>query len=60
MKVPEHIIGRLQRAPDKVRECVHLAAELVSTFKEGGYRGVCLSTLGWEDKLGDILDAAGI
>jgi 5,10-methylenetetrahydrofolate reductase len=59
-KVPEHITGRVQRAPDKVRECVRLAAELVSTFKEEGYRGVCLSTLGWEEKLGDILDEAGI
>ena len=60
MKVPDGITGRVQKAPDKVRECVQVAAEIVRSVREEGYRGVCLSTLGWEDKLGDILDEAGI
>lgn len=58
MKVPENITDRVQRAPDKVRECVQVAAELVRSLKKEGYQGVCLSTLGWEDRLGDILDEA--
>jgi hypothetical protein len=37
-----------------------VAAELVVALKEEGYAGVCLSTLGWEDKLGPILDEAGL
>jgi len=60
MKVPDSITGRVQKAPDKVRECVQVAAEIVRSVREEGYREVCLSTLGWEDKLGDILDEAGI
>jgi len=60
VKVPEGITSRIQGAPDKARESVQVAAELTRTLKEEGYRGVCLSTLGWEDKLGDILDEAGL
>ena len=60
VKVPESIITRIQKAPDKVRECIQVAAELVVALKEEGYRGVCLSTLGWEDKLGEILNEAGL
>jgi len=59
MKIPEVFINRIQKAPDRVRECVQIAAELVSAFKEKGFRGVNLSTIGWEDKLPSILAAAG-
>jgi len=60
MKVPESITSRIQKAPDKVRECIRVAAELVVALKEEGYRGVCLSTIEWEDKLGEILDEAAL
>ncbi len=55
--LPPAIIDRIQRAPDKVRECVRLAVELVSSLKAEGFKAVMLSTLGWEHKLPDIVEA---
>ena len=60
MNIPEVFIDRIQKSPDRVRECVHLAAELVAALKDRGASGVHLATLGWEDKLPSILDAAGV
>jgi 5,10-methylenetetrahydrofolate reductase len=60
MKVPEDFIDRIQKAPDRVRECVQIAGEMVAAFKAQGYPGVNISTIGWEDKLPGILAAAGI
>ncbi|MGB8990896.1 MAG: methylenetetrahydrofolate reductase [Desulfobaccales bacterium] len=59
MKIPEDSINRIQKAPDRVRECVQIAAELISAFKDEGFPGVLISTIGWEDKLPSILAAAG-
>ncbi|MBI4642353.1 MAG: methylenetetrahydrofolate reductase [Deltaproteobacteria bacterium] len=60
MKIPEEFINRIQKAPERVRECVQIAGELVSAFKAQGCPGVNISTIGWEDKLPGILAAAGI
>jgi len=60
MKIPEEFIDRIQKAPDRVRECVQIAGELVSSFKIQGCPGVNISTIGWEDKLPSILAAAGV
>jgi len=60
MKIPEVFIDRIQNAPDRVRECVQIAGELVAAFKAQGYPGVNISTIGWEDKLPGILAAAGV
>ena len=59
MKIPEDFINRIQKAPDRVRECVQIAAELISAFKDEGFPGVLISTIGWEDKLPSMLAAAG-
>ena len=59
VSIPEDLITRIQKAPERVRECVQIAAEMAASLKKNGYRGVHLSTLGWEDKLPAILDAAG-
>jgi methylenetetrahydrofolate reductase (NADPH) len=59
MKIPEDFINRIHKAPDRVRECVQIAAELVSAFKDEGFPGVLISTIGWEDKLPSMLAAAG-
>jgi 5,10-methylenetetrahydrofolate reductase len=58
--IPEYIIRRIQNAPDRVRECVQIAAELVTAFQKQGMSGVNLSTIGWEDRLGAILGIAGM
>jgi len=58
MKIPEEFITRIQKAPDRVRECVQIAAELVTVIRGKGFPGVLLATIGWEDKLPAILAAA--
>jgi methylenetetrahydrofolate reductase (NADPH) len=55
--IPPEIIERIQRSPEKVRECVRVAIDLVSRLKAEGFRGVMISTLGWEHKLPDIVEA---
>ena len=54
--VPEWLIERLRKSPDKVHECIQIAAELVATLKQEGFDGVLLATLGWEHKLAEILE----
>ena len=59
-KIPEEFITRIQKASDRVRECVQIAAEIIGTLKAKGFNGVNISTIGWEDKLPAILAAAGL
>jgi methylenetetrahydrofolate reductase (NADPH) len=59
VSIPADFINRIQNAPDRIRECVQIAAELVQKFRDQGASGVNLSTIGWEDKLPAILDVAG-
>jgi methylenetetrahydrofolate reductase (NADPH) len=54
--IPAALIERIRKAPDKVRECIQIAAELVTTLKREGFDGVLLATLGWEHKLPEILE----
>lgn len=54
--IPEPIMDRLAAAPDKVRECVLIAAEIIREVKERGFGGVYLVTLGWEHRLPDIVE----
>ena len=59
-KIPEAFIIRIQQASDRVRECVQIAGEIITTLKAKGFSGVNLSTIGWEDQLPAILAAAGL
>jgi 5,10-methylenetetrahydrofolate reductase len=54
--IPETLISRIQGAPDKVRECILIAAEMVARLKDEGFSGACISTIGWEERLPDILE----
>ena len=54
--IPDEIITRIQKAPDKVRECVTLAAETLRNIKESGFGGAVISTIGWENKIPEILE----
>lgn len=54
--IPDSVIDRIQKAPDRVRECVKIASETVSTLKKEGFAGALVSTLGWENKLSEILE----
>ena len=54
--IPDSLIARIQNAPDKVRECIQIAAEMIAALRSEGFSGVSVSTIGWEDKLPDILE----
>jgi len=58
--VPGALIDRIQKAPDKVRECIRVATEMISTLKEEGFKGVLISTMGWENRLPEVLGGFGI
>jgi len=60
IKIPPETIRRLQNAPERVRECVQIAAELIAALKAKQVSGVNIATIGWEDKLPQILSAAGV
>ena len=57
--LPDSMIKRIQGAPDKVQECLRIASEAVTLVRREGYSGVMLSTMGWEDKLSDVLNHTG-
>ena len=54
--MPDDLIKRIQKAPDKVRECTLIAAETVRALKREGFSGVMIATIGWEHKLPEILE----
>jgi 5,10-methylenetetrahydrofolate reductase len=58
ISIPAEMISSIQKAPDKPRRCIQLAAELIREIKNMGMAGVMISTVGWEDKLPQILDEA--
>jgi methylenetetrahydrofolate reductase (NADPH) len=58
ISIPSEMIRRIQKAPDKTEECISVAAESIRQIKEMGMAGVLISTVGWEDKLSRVLDAA--
>ncbi|MFO7461248.1 MAG: methylenetetrahydrofolate reductase [Desulfatiglandales bacterium] len=60
ISVPAEMIRDIQKAPDKVQECIRIAANIVARLKEMGMAGVLISTAGWEDKLPKVLNEAKI
>jgi len=58
ISIPQETITRIQKASDKVKECVLIAAETIARIKDMGMAGVLISTVGWEDKLPWVLDEA--
>jgi len=53
--IPDALLDRLQKARDKRRESVLIAAETITALKQEGFAGALVATLGWEHKLPDIL-----
>jgi len=60
ISIPPETIQSIQKAPDKIRRCVQIAGETLKQLKQMGVTGVSVSTLGWEDKLPQILDEARV
>jgi 5,10-methylenetetrahydrofolate reductase len=59
ISIPAGTIRGIQKAPDKPRECVRVAAETVRHLRELGLAGTLISTMGWEDRLPRLLDQVG-
>ncbi len=58
ISIPPDITRGIQKAPDKVKECIRIAGDTLKRVKEMGMAGVLISTVGWESKLPLILDKA--
>jgi len=57
--ISEDMIKRIRKAPDTEMECLRIAGETVAGLKDL-CQGVQIVTLGWEYRLPEILDYAGI
>lgn len=53
--IPDYLISRIQKSPDKVGACLDIARETIALLKDKPFSGVLLSTIGWENKLPEIL-----
>jgi 5,10-methylenetetrahydrofolate reductase len=60
ISIPAEIIKSIQKAPDKIKQCIKVAGELIGQIKDLGAAGIMISTMGWEDKLPLVLDEAGL
>ena len=60
ISIPSEMIREIQKAPDKQKQCISIAAELITQLKEMDMDGVMISTAGWEDRVPRILDEAGL
>ena len=58
-RVPEDLITRIRKAPDREAECVRMAGEMAATLKKTA-QGIKIVTLGWEHRLPAILESAGL
>ena len=56
ISIPPEMIRGIQKAPDKVRECIRIAGDLIFRIRELGLPGVLISTVGWEDRLPLVLN----
>ncbi len=56
--IPDEVITRLRKAPDKTREGVALAADSIRKL-QGLCRGALLTAVGEEERLASVLDMAG-
>ncbi|HEX9896987.1 MAG TPA: methylenetetrahydrofolate reductase [Dehalococcoidales bacterium] len=59
INVPEPMISRMTKAEDKTKAGIELCAELIKSLK-GMCQGVHIMAIGWEKKVPDILDVAGL
>jgi methylenetetrahydrofolate reductase (NADPH) len=57
--ISEDMIKRIRKASDTEMECLRIAGETVAGLKKVA-QGVHIITLGWEYRLPEILDYAGI
>jgi len=54
--IPEEVVLKLMKAPDKVKASLQIAADAIEGLK-GLCQGINIISLGWEDKIPALLDA---
>ena len=59
VNIPESLIGQLARADDRRRRSIELSGHLLSHLA-ACCQGVHVIAVGWEDSMGDILEAAAL
>lgn len=57
--IPEEILERLGRAPDKTKEGITIAADTIKKYR-GVSRGVLLVAIGGQERLAAVLEQAGV
>lgn len=57
--ISDDVITRIRKSSDREQEGIKIAGETIAALRDIT-QGVLIQTLGWEYKLPDILDAAGI
>lgn len=57
--ISDELIRRIRKSPDRELEGIKIAGETIAALKQSA-QGVKVQTLGWEHKLPQIFDAAGI
>jgi 5,10-methylenetetrahydrofolate reductase len=57
--ISDELIRRIRKSSDREQEGVKIAGETIAALKEK-VQGVVVQTLGWEHKIPEILDAAGL
>lgn len=60
IRVPPGLIDRLQKAEDSHHEAIRIAVEALCGLRSAGFAGVCLAAMGWEPRMAEILEAAGL
>lgn len=58
-QISDDVISRIRKSSDRELEGIKIAGETIAALREMS-QGVLIQTLGWEHKLPEILDAAGI
>ena len=57
--VPENLIGEMDKAEDRGKKSIEIAARLIKEMKPF-CQGVHIMAIGWERKVPEVLDAAGL
>ena len=57
--ISDDLIRRIRKSPDREVEGIKIAGETIAALKQKA-QGVKVQTLGWEHKLPDIFDVAGV
>ena len=57
--ISDNLIRRIRKSSDREQEGIQIAGETIAALKEKT-QGILIQTLGWEHKIPEILDAAGL